>query len=375
MRVLFFGNAAYGHIVPQLPLARAFRDRGDAVAFVTAPSLERLLRPEAMPLLAAGPELPELVAEVQWATGVNLLTAPSTAETAGHAFGASRIDLAYEDSLDVAREWKPDLIVAEELDFVGPMVGTELDVPVASLAFGPAVWPELGAAARIRAAVRYAARGLQFEWPRWHLDTSPRSLQSADWQAPANRIGLRAEAYSGGERIPATFGSRHRPRVLVTFGTLFVVPEIIDPLVRELLRHDVDIRVTLGPTKTPADFDLDSARVEFVGFTPLAQLLSDVDVVLTVGGAGTILGSLAHGIPLVMTPLGADQPMYSERAEAAGVGIAFPLGRPDPRAVGKAVVTVLNVPDYQHAATRTAAEIAAMPTPNEVATRLAADLS
>lgn len=144
---------------------------------------------------------------------------------------------------------------------------------------------------------------------------------------------------------------------------------------QELLHQDIDIRVTLGPRVKADDFEVDSPRVEFVGFTPLAELLPDADVVLTVGGAGTLLGALSAGIPLVMTPLGADQPHFSSRAAAAGAGIAFELGQANPGGVAEAVATVLREPNYREAARKVAAEIANMHSPNEVAERLAADLA
>ena len=52
MRVLFFGCPGFGHVVPQLPLARAMRERGDEVAFVAAASFGPLLHAEGIPLLA-----------------------------------------------------------------------------------------------------------------------------------------------------------------------------------------------------------------------------------------------------------------------------------------------------------------------------------
>jgi UDP:flavonoid glycosyltransferase YjiC (YdhE family) len=377
MRTLFFGTPGIGHIVPQIPMARALRARGRAVAFLSAASMGGLLDSEGFELLTAGPEIvPDVVAEVQRTTGSDILADGVTVESEAEIFGAARIDLGYEDSLASARDWKPELIVAEMFDFIAPMVGAALGVPVATLAYGPAIRPESVEAIRVRTQERHRRFRLECPASRWYLDTCPPSLQFDDWQAPETRIALRPEAYNGGATAssgPAT-GKSGNPLVLVSFGTIFVVPEIITPIVRELLNHDVDVRVALGPVKTAADFGLDSDRVEFAGFTPLARMLKDVDVVLTVGGAGTVLGSLAHGIPLVMTPQGADQPIHAGRAAAAGAGIAFPLGECAPLPVGEAVATVLSEPGYRQAAQRIAAEIAGMPSADEVAERLIADL-
>jgi len=372
MRVLFFGCPGFGHIVPQLPLARAMRDRGDQVAFVAAASLGPLLEAEGIALLAAGPEVPDLVVELKRTTGVDILAAPPSAEIEAEIFAGARIDLGYEDSLAAARGFKPDLIVVDAMDYVGRIVASALDIPYAVIALGPAVRPDSVAATDARSAQSHTARGLTPHEARWYLDTCPPALQFDDFQAPATRLALRPEAYTGGAAVPAPSGSRDRPRVLVIFGTLFVIPEVITPIVQALLTRDLDIRVALGPMRTAEEFHVDSDRVEFVGFIPLAQLLSDVDAAVTVGGAGTILGALAHGLPMVLTPLAADQPLHAGRAAAAGAGITFPVGEFKPEDVAEAVANVLEMPDYKEAAQRVAAEIKAMASPTDVAAGLAA---
>lgn len=268
MRVLFFGCPGFGHVVPQLPLARAMRERGDQVAFVAAASLSSLLEAEEIALLAAGPEVPELVVELKRSTGVDILAAPPSAEIEAEIFAGARIDLGYQDSLAAARDFKPDLIVVDAMDYVGRIVASALDVPHAVIALGPAVRPESVAATDARSVVSHEARGLTPHKARWYLDTCPPALQFDDFRAPVPRLTLRPEAYTGGAAVPAPGESRVRPRVLVNFGTIFVIPEVITPIVRALLTRDLDIRVTLGPVRNAEEFDVDSDRVEFVGFTP-----------------------------------------------------------------------------------------------------------
>ena len=72
---------------------------------------------------------------------------------------------------------------------------------------------------------------------------------------------------------------------------------------------------------------------------------------VTHGGHGSVMGSLAHGVPLVCIPgVGADQPIVGERIEAIGAGR---LVAPD--AVGDLAATVAQVlsdPTYGAAARR-----------------------
>jgi UDP:flavonoid glycosyltransferase YjiC (YdhE family) len=129
--------------------------------------------------------------------------------------------------------------------------------------------------------------------------------------------------------------------------------------------------VTLGLTARAEDFGAAGDGVTFTGFAPLAELLHDVDLVVTHGGAGTTLGSLARGLPLVVVPQGADQFLQAAVVSASGAGIAVQPGPDVPQTVAKAVGTLRADAAYAGAARAVAQQIAAMPSPAEVATRLA----
>ncbi|GAA1376565.1 glycosyltransferase [Catellatospora chokoriensis] len=378
MRILLSSTPAYGHILPLLPLARAFRDRGDSVALITAEAMAPVVAGEDIEFLPAGPDSLAAVAEVLRTTGHDLWQGV-TVEAEAEFFAGARLDLGINEAVAAARAWRPDLIVAEHLDFVGPMTGAICGVPVASLAYGPALQPESVDATAARARRRYEARGLAYEPARWYLDTCPPALQHPGWKAPDSRITLRPEAHRNPGPMPPAPAERgdRRPRVLLSFGTVYASPQLINPLLRELLTQDVDVRVTHN-SATPDEFDVDPAvadRFELVAFTPHAELVRDVDVVLTHGGAGTVLGTLAEALPMVVVPLAADQPIQSERVAAAGAGIGFPMGEADPRAVAEAVRRVLAEPGYKSVAAQIAAQIAGYGAPADVAEHLATALA
>ena len=51
---------------------------------------------------------------------------------------------------------------------------------------------------------------------------------------------------------------------------------------------------------------------------PLAAVLPSCDAVVSHGGSGTVLATLAHGLPTVILPLGADQPLHADALRRAG---------------------------------------------------------
>ncbi|MGW2090590.1 glycosyltransferase [Promicromonospora sukumoe] len=384
MRILFSSTPAHGHLLPLLPLARAFRDRGDDVAVLTAGAFAPLLDAEGITLLPAGPTADVLFAESARRTGVDAAADPRP-EAVADFFAGTRVDLTADDALAAAREFAPDLIVAEALDFVGPLVAAALDVPVATMAFGPAIPAEFTDGMTALVGSRYADRGLAPVPARWHLDPCPDLLQPPGWQAPANRVPVRPEPHQGagaGSGTRANAGSDDaagtpgdRPKVLVTFGTHFSDPATLTPILAELRTVGVDLVVTLGLTASAADYSAADNNITFAAFTPLADLLHDVDLVVTHGGAGTTLGVLSRGLPLVVVPQGADQFLQAAVVSGSGTGIAVQPGPDVPETVAKAVVTLRSDPCYTEAARTVAAQIAAMPAPAEVAAHLATALA
>ncbi|MGV9752100.1 glycosyltransferase [Nocardia farcinica] len=102
--------------------------------------------------------------------------------------------------------------------------------------------------------------------------------------------------------------------------------------------------------------------VHFVQFAPMEQLLSGIDLVVCAGGSGTVLAAMSRGMPLVIWPQGADQPINAARARAAGVALAVDTAA----ALAQAVDTALHDPALRAAAATAARQIAALPAPHDV---------
>ena len=78
-------------------------------------------------LLAAGPTAIEFTAEAARRTGTDVMRpAP---EVVGEVFGACRLELGGAESVERARDWAPDLVIAEYYDTTGPLVAAALGIP------------------------------------------------------------------------------------------------------------------------------------------------------------------------------------------------------------------------------------------------------
>ncbi len=69
-------------------------------------------------------------------------------------------------------------------------------------------------------------------------------------------------------------------------------------------------------------------------FLPQGEVLPNVDLVVSHGGSGSLMATLAHGLPSLLLPLGADQPHNAVRAEEIGVASVLDAATAAPEEVG-----------------------------------------
>jgi acetyl esterase/lipase len=405
MRIVFSGVPAHGHLLPLIPFVRAARRLGHEVAVLTAASMTRPLEAEipGVELLVAGPDPAAIVTRVAADhPGADPVNDPRP-DTVADFFAGARVDLAYDESLVAVRRWGADLVVSEAVDHVGPILAAALDLPHALVAFGPALPAEFTEPMLEIVRPRYRSRGLQLRPPVAVVDPAPRSLQPPGWTPDPLTLAYRAEPY---RREPSDVPGRHsdddagtdmadgagtdladgagtdladgnldaraaerRPSVLVTLGTVFTDETLLRSIVASVRAAGFDVVATLGgQTEPPVSDDPVpdaaglSATVRYERFRPLAELLPGVDAVVTTGGAGTVLAAASHGLPMVILPQGADQPINAARAAAAGVAVI----EPDPTAVGLAVTHVLTEPTFVASGREVQEEIALRPSADTV---------
>jgi UDP:flavonoid glycosyltransferase YjiC (YdhE family) len=373
MRIAFSANPLPGHIVPMIPLMRAAVRAGHAVALITSADAAPFVRAEAHPsigVLAAGPPTMAAMADMARATGASPLTDPRPPVIADY-FAARRVDAALGDAGAAARRWRPDVVVSESMDQVGPLVASLIDVPFVRHTLGPER-PEVIRMAMADALARTAiAQGVVIPAVSAWIDAYPAFLEDAGVTRRGRRVPIRPEPHSaaggpdhhGGLRL-----ERFRPTVLLTMGTVFTDRDLLDRTLASVARMGIPMRVlttsTPGAALRPPTRTGD-LRVVDVAFRPLAELLPEVDAVITVGGAGTVLGALTAGVPMVVMPRGADHEVNAARAMAVGAARRVD----EPEDVGAALREVLEGDRETRAARAVSARIRDLP---PVATALAA---
>ena len=127
----------------------------------------------------------------------------------------------------------------------------------------------------------------------------------------------------------------------------------------------MDAILTLGPAVSAEAIRV-PRNIEARLYGDHDQLLPRCAAVVTHGGLGTTLRSLAHGTPLLLLPLGRDQQFNAGRVVELGAGICLPV-EASPREIVSALLELLAQPRFREAAAAAAAAIAA-DRPDETAT-------
>jgi UDP:flavonoid glycosyltransferase YjiC (YdhE family) len=372
VRIAFSTNPALGHVLPLLPLAMAARDAGHDVVVLAGASCEAAIAGAGLRhVRTPTPDLPSLFARLPGRAG--LTGARLVVATWRDAFAGVLAEELAAAVLELARDWKPDLVIHEDSEQGSWIAAERLRVPhvtVQATAWRGAVQrlsrEPLG---RLR-----AAHGLppDPELARWHawrfLTTRPPAFHDPADPMPASTRPLRpqpADEVVG--TVPPWVAIAGRRRVCVTMGTMPMATAAVLPWITKAFDGlDVEVIVTLGPVADAAELGTPPTNVRLTPYVPMSRLLPTCDAVVFHAGSGTLLAALSAGVPMVVLPVGADQPANAAQAEAAGVGIALEPPDQNTDGVRTALERVLGDRAYREAAARVREQIEAMPGPAAV---------
>jgi UDP:flavonoid glycosyltransferase YjiC (YdhE family) len=364
MRILFSAVPAHGHVLPMIPMARAALSAGHEVSLLTHGALSELADP--VPVLAAGPTFDELSAAFSARTPGHR-AGLRTPEDVAEFFVTTRLTSTLDPAIGAAAAYRPDLLIAEAADEVGPLVAAQLGVPWAQHSLGIAIAQDF-ATATVAAVSRFCrTRSLHRSERIAYLDICPVALQAEDWEPPSDRIAVRPSPFDRETNwVPPAFDEPARPTVLVTFGTMLDDVPLLRETLEGLAAAGVNVLVTSMPAR-PAPLPPQShGWAHDIGFVPLARVLSLVDVVVCAGGMGTILAVLANGLPFVGMPRFPSQQWITKRAAELGAGIVVD----GTEGVSGAVLSLLSDGRHRRGAAAASAILAEMAEPGDALTKL-----
>jgi len=373
MRLIFASAGAYGHMVPLVPLAVAARSAGHDVAFATDDRFHPALSEAGLDPISAG-------ITVRAAIGTAARQAPpgASSRAAQQAFGSVLPRRTIADLEPVLADRKPDLLVYEVLNPGAGIAASRAGIPAICHGIGRvsegATWKAMCTtwiATAEEFGIDVPADNPQF-FGNPYLDICPPSMQVPKILALANRSPLRPVAWNERAELPLFVMERNknRPLVYVTLGTALSSAAVLREVIDGLSRLPVDVIVSTGRMGSSDIGDV-PAHVVVEDWVPQGDLLPYIDLVVSHGGSGTTLGTLAHGLPHLVIPQGADQFSNAQAVSDAGLGRRVLPADLTPQAVCEQARALLDDEATLGRAEEVAREIAGMPSPQETIERLA----
>ncbi|MBD0842321.1 glycosyltransferase [Streptomyces sp. TRM68416] len=363
------------HLTPMVPLAWALRAAGHEVLVLCQPDVAATARGAGLNLTVVGDMYDDIGRRRAGAAEKRRAPRAEAEERGKPAAGGGappwqmfaarwreRMDQVLAPALAAARAWRPDLIVADPLEFAAPLVAGELGVPFVYHRWGvDAHGDERWRRAR-EALAPLTVAGMPD--PALVLDPCPPGLQAPEVSTGA---GIRFVPYNGSGSRPVPRG-RYAGAVCVSFGTRALAlggAELLRRTLRALTGPDAPgLVVVAAPAGVRDGLGGAADGVVFLEDVPLTLFLDRCVLVVHHGGAGTALTSTAFGLPQVVLPQAPYLVEHGERLAATGAGALLREGEQEEHHIRTAATTLLDTPEATRAARELAAASAAQPAPS-----------
>jgi glycosyltransferase (activator-dependent family) len=302
-------------------------------------------------------------------------------------YASMNSDALIEGSVEFARRWQPDLVVAETYTFAGAVAARAVNAAHARMIWGPDNARRARLAFLAHAAAQppehredptaewldavLARYGCRFDEDvltgHWTIDTTP---PSARLDTGVHTVGVRYVPYNGSAVVPDFLpGQAPRRRVCLSFGLadraagrpVSSLAEILDAVAD----IDAEFIATLDATQLSEVRSVpDNVRVH--DFVPLNDLLPTCSAIVHQGGVGTRSTAEIHGVPQLMLGDGWDSDLKGEHVERVGAGLYLPMSELTAAGFRDRVLRLLDDPSFTEGAERLRQEVLAEPSPSEV---------
>jgi UDP:flavonoid glycosyltransferase YjiC (YdhE family) len=346
MKVLAVATPAAGHVNPMLPLIEAFLAQGDEVTVAAGKDPGGAVARTGAAFRVAGRGEMEWFSDLQARVLHGKPGDGITPDRINHYFFPRLFaEVAAPDMIDdlvaLGRELRPDLVVFETYALAGPLAAEVLGVPGVHHLISPMLphaVTELGddAVSPMWRSFDLSTPGYGGLYQGMTIELSPPSLEGQT--VPGESLAMRPAP------VPATEPVRADPPcVYLTLGTFFSGnTEVFRTALAGLAKEDIEVVVTVGANNDPAAIDPVPANSRVERYVPQGDLLPRCSAVIHHGGAGTMYGSLAHGLPQVVLPQGADNFVNAGLLARCGAGLSIGPEQLTPEAVCDALRSVLS---------------------------------
>ncbi|XVV01184.1 nucleotide disphospho-sugar-binding domain-containing protein [Actinosynnema sp. CA-248983] len=378
MKILFSSLGSHGHTYPLLPLAIAAREHGHDVTFATGADFADTIGRLGIRHVAAGTDMRQAFNALLEKHGSPQQVAQEEPRLIAEVFGSTLPRRFYADLVPLIDEWRPDLVVHELGNPGAGLAARTAGVPALCHGFGR-LWNADEAPFTLDALAAFTDElgvDVSDKDPMLlgnpYLDICPPTVQDSAFLAAHDTIPLRPVPFAEPGELPDWVVAHEQPLVYLTLGTAFGHAEVLRNAIAGLAALEgTRALVAAGPTVEVSALGDVPDNVTLLPWVPQADLLPHTDLVVHHGGSGTTLGSFSAGVPQLVLPQGADQFTNAAAIVEHGLGAQLLGDDVTAEAVTAHARDLLSNPAVQDASKAIAAEVAAMPSPAQVAASLA----
>ena len=413
-RVLFTLWPFTAHLLPQMSIAVALRERGHDVAFYSGEAVRSTVEQEGFGFFPF-----ERVDQERAFRNMRAIETPGRHGRRGRGLLRIFRDWLVETIPDqladldpVLDRWRPD-VIGTDWSLWGPIVVLHESQPVpvalSSTLMGPLIpgpdappWgfglrPPRGPVTRAAAKALTGLMELAGTGLRRRVDEIRASHGLAPLGESVNRYTARLPLYLVGNIRELDYSRQDLPFTVHHVGNCSWYPRLMRPTAESLERiptnrpwvhvpdstrtlddafllraaarglagEPVEVIITTRREPSPDVLGLEAlpTNVHFAECVRHSDLLPRCSAVVTAGGKATILAAMEAGVPLVVVPTSWDKPDNARRVTEAGAGVRLSSRRCTPKRLRRAVGTVLGEARYRGCARKMAARLAAAPGP------------
>lgn len=351
--VLIYTSPARGHLYPMIDVAIELRERGDDVTIQTLSGEKKSVESEQLRHRSISPKIESLELEDYKESN------PISQIKSAFSSWLSRAPYELEDLQRSVDELEPDLLIIDVNTWGAGVFAEAVGkpwvmfmpycLPVSSEdtpAFGPGFAPPTSFIHRFRDRivdhmVQRAVRNIIAELNEIRSHHQLKQLTSYEeifskpdlllyrtaepfdyprrkW--PENILPIGPGLWAPPGKKPEWIRDLPSPRILISISTeLQNDGAIIESSLRALADEPGSVIVTTSALD-PEEFRGLHPHAYITRFLPHAQVIPEMDLVITHGGMGTTQRALSEGVPVCVIPWGRDQSETGRRVEVSGAG-------------------------------------------------------
>ena len=383
MRVLISTTSGVGHIFPVLPLAIELQRQGHSVIWATSQESCSIVEGKGIAASPAGLTSMERAQRFSANNPDALVVPPRQRRALGFSglMAATAGPVMMDALVPLFDQFRPDLVVHETAELAAPPIARSKNVPCVTVAFSGELPQSVLAAGVVAAAPLWSRLGLEvppdlgmYDGAYLHpfapaLGQRPLGANIHDMKP----FSIDAHSYDCPDWLESL--GTERPLVYATYGSEAGARAPWEAIIGGLAIMDVDAVVTVGRGVNRESLlamvaDLSPGRIMIEHYIPQAILMERSDVVLSHGGAGSMLAAAVAGLPQIVIPSFADQFDNTDAFVGAGVALAIEDGELSSQKIADQLHHILEDTFFRESAGVLSRAFSEMSSPEVIAARL-----